>query len=96
MSATMVTELDINMRIKGDPKFTILAGTLVTVCTITIDNGFTMIGQSACVCADNFDKNKGEELAYKDAFRQLWPLFGFLLAERLYESSLEAGQEVRA
>lgn len=52
-----------------------------TICSITLDNGFSVLGESSCVKAGNFDKSIGERLAYKKAFNNLWPFFGFLLAE---------------
>ena len=58
-------------------------GTLTT-CLITLDNGYYIIGKSACVDAMNFDPEFGQKLAYKNAFNKLWPLFGFLLAEKRF------------
>lgn len=53
----------------------------VTLCTITIDNGYSVRGESACVNPENYNQEIGEKIAYDNAFRSLWPLFGFLLAE---------------
>lgn len=53
----------------------------VTVCNITLDNGFSVRGESACVEPANFDEKIGRTIAYEDAYRKLWPLFGFRLAE---------------
>src|SRR5690606_2187974 len=39
-------------------------------------------GESARVDPANFDAQIGQALAYDDAFRKLWPLFGFALTER--------------
>lgn len=60
-------------------------GTL-TICILTLDNGYFVTGESACVDPRNYDRNIGEELAYKHAFSKLWPLFGFLLAEEMYRA----------
>lgn len=57
-------------------------GSTVTVCNIVLDNGYSVRGESACVDPANYNQNIGERLAYDDAFRKLWPLFGFLLAEK--------------
>ena len=56
-------------------------GQTVTICQLTIDNGFSVRGESACVNPANYDEEIGNQIAYDNAFRQLWPLFGFLLAE---------------
>lgn len=53
----------------------------VTVCSVTLDNGFSVRGESACVDPANYDEKIGKSLAYKQAFDKLWPLFGFRLAE---------------
>jgi hypothetical protein len=57
-------------------------GVTVTHCRIVLDNGFSVSGESACVNPENYNQQIGEKIAYDNAFRQLWPLFGFLLAEK--------------
>jgi len=57
-------------------------GETVTHCRIILDNGYSVSGESACVNAANYNQQIGEKIAYDNAFRQLWPLFGFLLAEK--------------
>lgn len=63
-------------------EFTRLADSTVTHCRITLDNGFGVSGESACVNPENYNQQIGEKIAYDNAFRQFWPLFGFLLAEK--------------
>ena len=60
----------------------------LTLCIITLQNGYTVTGQSACISAEIFDIEKGKELAYNDAFRSIWTLEGYLLKEKLYQASL--------
>lgn len=57
-------------------------GETVTHCRIVLDNGYSTSGESACVNVENYNQEIGEKIAYDNAFRQLWPLFGFLLAEK--------------
>lgn len=57
-------------------------GQTVTHCRITLDNGYGVSGESACVNVENYNQQIGEKIAFDNAFRQLWPLFGFLLAEK--------------
>src|SRR5690349_20694516 len=73
-----VTEEAIKARILSTDYFS--QGTL-TLCVITLNNGFQLTGESACVDPANFNQQIGESLAYKQAFNKAWPLFGFLLAE---------------
>lgn len=63
-----------------------LTGTL-TVCVLTLVNGFTVVGQSACASPENYQQSLGEKFAQEDAERQIWKLEGYLLKQRLYEAS---------
>jgi hypothetical protein len=54
-----------------------------TVCCITLINGYTVIGESACVSPVNFDEGIGREIAYKKARDKIWALEGYLLAQYL-------------
>lgn len=56
---------------------------VLTICLVVTRNGFTLIGKSAPASAENFDAELGRKLAYEDAVRQLWPLMGYALRERL-------------
>lgn len=56
---------------------------LLTICILVMRNGFTVIGKSAPASPENFDKEKGKRFAYEDAIKQLWPLEGYALRERL-------------
>lgn len=56
---------------------------LLTLCIITMRNGFVVIGKSAPASPENFDAEKGRVFAREDAIRQLWPLMGFALRDRL-------------
>jgi hypothetical protein len=55
----------------------------LTMCLLVTRNGFTIIGKAAPASIDNFDPILGRKLAYEDAVRQLWPLMGYALRERL-------------
>ncbi len=78
--AERVTKEYIDSRIK-DTTFAKMEDT-TTICRITLDNGYTVNGFSACVNPENYNKEIGEKIAYDNAYRELWPLFGFILAEK--------------
>jgi len=80
-----VTKDQMEKRIKNVEHLTI--GTTVTICNITLDNGYSVRGESACVDPRNFDAAIGQKLSYDDAFRKLWSLFGFMLAEDIHRNS---------
>lgn len=60
--------------------------TTLTICVLTLVNGFTVVGKSACASPENYNKEIGEKVAFDDAFRQIWPLEGYLLKQELYMS----------
>ena len=61
--------------------YLVLPDSTVTLCNITLKNGYSVRGESACVDPRNFNVEIGKGLAYKQAFDRLWPLEGYLLAE---------------
>ena len=53
-----------------------------TVCHLTLRNGFTVLGSSACVSVENFNRGTGQELALKDATEKVRVLEGYLLHQK--------------
>ena len=64
----------------------VFPGTTTTVCCLKLRNGYTVIGKSAAVSADNFDKEIGRKIAYADARGKVWELEGYRLKCMLYEN----------
>lgn len=62
----------------------VFPGTTTTVVCLTLRNGFTVIGESACASPENFDAELGIRLAHADAQRKIWQLEGYALKDRLY------------
>jgi hypothetical protein len=56
---------------------------VLSICILVMRNGFTIIGKSAPASPANFNAELGKKLAYEDCVRQLWPLMGFALRDRL-------------
>jgi len=61
--------------------------TTTTVCCITLRNGFTCIGESACVDPENFNRRKGEAIAYDNARQKIWALEGYLIRDRMHNGA---------
>jgi len=59
--------------------------TTVTVCCLTLENGYHVIGKSATLDQADFDQEIGEKVARQDAVRQIWELEGYLLKQHLIE-----------
>lgn len=56
---------------------------LLTFCVLTLDNGFTVTGESACASPENFDAELGRKIARQNAVAKVWPLLGFRLRDKL-------------
>ncbi|MBC9246738.1 hypothetical protein H4P12_08435 [Paracoccus sp. 11-3] len=55
----------------------------MTLCVLTLVNGFSVVGQSAPADPENFNADVGHQFARSDAIGKLWPLEGYLLREKL-------------
>jgi hypothetical protein len=86
MTNKSVTVQSISDKIKSET-YVVLEGTTTTVCALTLENGYIVTGESACVDPANFDKAKGEKYSRERAFEKIWTLEGYLLKERLYQES---------
>ena len=64
--------------------FTILPSGKCMICELTLKNGFTVRGESACVSKANFNQEIGEKISYDNARNKVWELEGYALQERLY------------
>lgn len=56
---------------------------VLTVCVLTLANGFTVTGESACASPENFDEEIGNKIARENAKQKIWPLEGYLLRQIL-------------
>ena len=59
---------------------------LLTFCVLTLKNGFTVTGESACASPENFDPEIGRKIARENAVNKVWMLEGYLLKQALSES----------
>lgn len=65
-------------------------GETLTICVLTLRNGFQVIGRSGCADPANFNEALGQKFALQDAVAKIWPLEGYLLKESLYRERLAA------
>lgn len=56
---------------------------VLTVCVLTLRNGFTVTGESACASPENYNEEIGNKIAKENARDKVWLLEGYLLKERL-------------
>ena len=79
-----VTLHDINNEIVRE-QYYVFPGTTVTVCCLTLRNGFHVTGNGACIDPNMFDEEKGRALALCDAKNKIWPLLAFRLKDSMTE-----------
>jgi topoisomerase IA-like protein len=60
---------------------------LLTFCILTLRNGFTVTGESACASPENFDAEIGRKIARANAVQKIWPLMGYELKQRLHHTT---------
>ena len=61
----------------------------LTICILTLENGFTVTGESARASPENFDRIIGHKIAYENARDKIWMLEGYLLKEKLHQAKLD-------
>lgn len=61
----------------------VFPGSQLTVCCLTLRNGFTVTGESACASPENFDAEIGQKIAFRNAREKIWALLGFRLKDKL-------------
>lgn len=70
-----------------DEDYYVFEKTMMTVCCLTLKNGFNVIGESACASPENFNAEIGRKIARENARNKVWELEGYLLKQilRLHE-----------
>lgn len=63
--------------------FYVFPGTSLTVCALTLKNGFQVVGESAAASPENFDADIGRRIARDNARSKIWALEGYLLKSKL-------------
>jgi Phage protein (N4 Gp49/phage Sf6 gene 66) family len=61
----------------------VFPGTTLTVCCLTLRNGFNVTGESAAASPENFDLEIGRKIARSNAREKIWQLEGYLLKQKL-------------
>lgn len=83
LGAQFVNESKLRANIK-DVQFIVVPGSQLTICVLTLFNGYTVTGESACADPKMFDREVGEKFAFAAAERKVWPLMGYALKQELY------------
>jgi hypothetical protein len=67
----------------ADEDYHVFKGSCLTICVLTLQNGYSVVGQSACADPANFDAEIGRKIARENARNAIWPLLGFRLKDQL-------------
>jgi hypothetical protein len=65
-------------------QYHVFPGTTLTVCALTLRNGFIVVGESAAASTANFDQSIGRKIARENARNKIWAFEGYLLRENLH------------
>jgi hypothetical protein len=82
LNAPRLTPELIDAAIKEED-YHVFGNTCMTVCCLTLRNGFTVTGESACASPENFNAETGRKIARENARNKIWMLEGYLLKESL-------------
>lgn len=89
MSAPRIQYEDVLAAVQAED-FVVMPDRRTTICQLTLTNGFTVRGESSCVCVENFNPETGRDIARRNAEEKVWLLLGYALAERLYREAQAA------
>lgn len=73
------------LKVNVDPRTHPLG--VLTFCVLTLQNGFTVTGESACASPENFDADVGKRIARTNAVQKIWPLMGYQLKQKLHDAA---------
>jgi Phage protein (N4 Gp49/phage Sf6 gene 66) family len=82
LNAPRLTPDHIDRQILAE-QFHVFPGTTMTVCCLTLKNGFQVIGESAAASPENFDAEIGQKIARSNARDKIWALEGYVLKNKL-------------
>lgn len=68
-------------------QYYVFPGTTMTVCALTLRNGYIVTGESAAASPQNFDRDIGRKIARENARNKIWALEGYLLRERISQAA---------
>lgn len=78
LTAPRITPADIDAAIVSE-QYHVFHGTTFTTCLLTLRNGYTVCGESACASPENFNAEIGRKIARENARNKIWALEGYLL-----------------
>lgn len=80
--APRLTPQDIDNAIASE-QYYVFPGTTMTVCALTLQNGFVVTGESAAASPENFNTEIGQKIARENARNKIWAFEGYALRNKL-------------
>lgn len=87
LNAARITPADIDAAILTE-QYHVFHGTTLTVCCLTLQNGYQVVGESACASPENFNAELGRKIARDNARNKIWALEGYRLRTDLHRSAV--------
>lgn len=84
LSPTMISETMVS------EAYYVFPNTTLTICCLTLHNGYNVIGESAAASPENFDEAIGRHIAKDKAREKIWALEGYLLRQTLWANNGKA------
>lgn len=82
LNAPRLTPAHIDKQIVAEA-YHVFPGTTLTVCALTLGNGFIVTGESASASPQNFDADLGRKIAFDNARNKIWAFEGYALRNTL-------------
>lgn len=82
LTAARITPADIDAAIATEA-YHVFPGTTMTICCLTLANGYQVVGESACASPENFNTEIGRKIARENARGKIWALEGYRLRGHL-------------
>ena len=89
-----VTLEDVEGNIK-DTYYHVVEGSCLTICVLTLQNGFQVTGESACADPSMFNAEIGMRISRDNAIKKIWPLMGYVLKQEVYLAGGDFKDRVR-
>lgn len=86
LTAPRLTPMHIDAQILTE-QYYVFPGTTLTVCALTLQNGYHVVGESAPASPENFDQEIGKRISRQTARNKIWALEGYLLRSRLSDAN---------
>ena len=83
LNAPRLTPENIDAVIVSEEYYVFPSGGRMTVCALTLRNGYIVVGESSSVSRENFNADLGQKIARDNARNKIWALEGYLLREKL-------------